>query len=123
MTGTMDRSCRQRRVAACLSQRGKESRRCRQASGVKASTAPVSAASSSARIAFLHLVGEAMLVAAGVAGSMLAIAIEVTDPRLHDVAIPLAGVVVGLWVVAAISLTLRALRRSWFPIPARISRS
>lgn len=81
---------------------------------MKASTAPVSAASCSARIAFFYLVGEAMLIAAAVAGSMLAIAIEVTDPRFHDVAIPLAGVVVGLWVVAAISLTLRALRRSWF---------
>ena len=61
-----------------------------------------------------------LLIAAVVAGSMLAVAIEVTDPGLHDVAIPLAGVVVGFWIIAAISLTARAFRRAWFPIPARI---
>jgi hypothetical protein len=61
-----------------------------------------------------------LLIAAAVAGSMLAIAIEVTDPSLDDVAIPLAGVVVGFWIVAAISLTVRAFRRTWFSIPARI---
>jgi hypothetical protein len=61
-----------------------------------------------------------LLIAAVVAGSMLAIAIEVTDPSLDDVAIPLAGVIVGFWIVAAISLTLRAFRRGWFSIPARI---
>ena len=43
-----------------------------------------------------------LLVAAAIAGSMLAIAIEVTDPSLGDIAIPLAGVVVGFWIVAAI---------------------
>ncbi len=58
--------------------------------------------------------------AAFVAGSMLAVAIEVTDPNLHDVAIPLAGVVIGFWIIAAISLTAQAFRRAWFPIPARI---
>lgn len=61
-----------------------------------------------------------LLIAAAVAGSMLAIAIEVTDPSLHDVAIPLAGVVVGFWIVMAMSLTVRAFWRNWFPIPARI---
>jgi hypothetical protein len=61
-----------------------------------------------------------LLIAAAVAGSMLAIAIEVTDPSLDDVAIPLAGVIVGFWIVAAILLTVRAFRRTWFPIPARI---
>lgn len=61
-----------------------------------------------------------LLIAAAVAGTMLAIAIEVTDPSLHDVAIPLAGVVVAFWIVAAISLTVRAFWRIWFPIPARI---
>jgi hypothetical protein len=61
-----------------------------------------------------------LLIAAVVAGSMLAVAIEVTDPSLHDVAIPLAGVVIGFWIIAAISLTARAFRRAWFPIPARI---
>ena len=61
-----------------------------------------------------------LLIAAAVAGSMLAIAIEVTDPSLHDVAIPIAGVVIGFWIIAAISLTSRAFRRTWFPIPARI---
>jgi hypothetical protein len=61
-----------------------------------------------------------LLIAAAVAGSMLAIAIEVTDPSLDDVAIPLAGVIVGFWIVAGILLTVRAFRRTWFPIPARI---
>ena len=61
-----------------------------------------------------------LLIAAAVAGAMLAIAIEVTDPSLGDIAIPLAGVVVGFWIVVAISLTLRTFRRTWFPIPARI---
>jgi hypothetical protein len=61
-----------------------------------------------------------LLIAAVVAGSMLAVAIEVTDPSLHDVAIPLAGVVIGFWIIAAISLTARAFRRTWFPVPARI---
>jgi hypothetical protein len=61
-----------------------------------------------------------LLVAAVVTGSMLAVAIEVTDPSLHDIAIPLAGVVVGFWIIAAVSLTARAFRRAWFPIPARI---
>lgn len=61
-----------------------------------------------------------LLIAAAVAGSMLAIAIEVSDPSLNDVAIPLAGVIVAFWIVAAISLTVRAFWRTWFPIPARI---
>lgn len=61
-----------------------------------------------------------LLIAAAVAGSMLAIAIEVSDPSLHDVTIPLAGVIVGSWIVVAISLTVRAFWRIWFPIPARI---
>jgi hypothetical protein len=61
-----------------------------------------------------------LLVAAVVAGSMLAVAIEVTDPSLHDVAIPLAGVAVGFWIIAAVSLTARAFHHAWFPIPARI---
>ena len=61
-----------------------------------------------------------LLVAAAVAGAMLAIAIEVTDPSLDDIAIPLAGVVVGIWIVAAVCLTVTAFRRTWFPIPARI---
>ncbi|WP_027535735.1 hypothetical protein [Bradyrhizobium sp. WSM3983] len=61
-----------------------------------------------------------LLIAAAVAGSMLAAAIEVSDPSLHDIAIPLAGVVVAFWIVAAVSLTVRAFWRIWFPIPARI---
>ena len=61
-----------------------------------------------------------LLIAAAVAGTMLAIAIEVTDPSLDDITIPLAGVVVGFWIIAAVSLTVTAFRRTWFPIPARI---
>lgn len=61
-----------------------------------------------------------LLIAAALAGCMLAIAIEVSDPSLRDIAIPLAGVVVGFWIVVAISLTVRTFWRIWFPIPARI---
>ncbi len=61
-----------------------------------------------------------LLFAAAVTGSLLAVAIKVTDPNLDDTAIPLAGVVVGIWIVVAISLTARVFQRGWFSIPARI---
>jgi hypothetical protein len=61
-----------------------------------------------------------LLFAAVVTGSLLAIAIAVTDPEVDDIAIPLVGVVVAIWIVAAVSLTARAFRRQWFSIPARI---
>jgi hypothetical protein len=61
-----------------------------------------------------------LLIAAIVAGSMLAVAIKVTDPSLDDAAIPLAGLAVGFWIIAAVSLTARVFRPAWFSIAARI---
>jgi len=61
-----------------------------------------------------------LLLAAAVAGSLWAVAIKVTDPDVNDIAIPVAGVVVGIWIVVAVLLTVRAFRRGWFSIPARI---
>jgi hypothetical protein len=58
--------------------------------------------------------------ASAIAGAMLALAIEVTDPGLHDPTIPLAGVLIALWIVAGVSLTLRAFRREWFVVAGRI---
>ena len=61
-----------------------------------------------------------LLFAAAVSGSLWAVAIGVTDPEVDDLAIPVAGVVVGIWIVIAVSLTARAFQRGWFSIPARI---
>jgi hypothetical protein len=59
-------------------------------------------------------------VAAAIAGAMLVFAIHVTDPSLHDWRFPLAGITIALWIVAAITLIVRAFRRDWFVIPGRI---
>jgi hypothetical protein len=59
-------------------------------------------------------------IAALIAGAMLVFAIRVTDPSLHNWRIPLAGITIALWIVAAITLIVRAFRRDWFTIPARI---
>jgi hypothetical protein len=61
-----------------------------------------------------------LLFAAPVTGSLLAVAIKVTDPNLDDTTIPLVGVVVGIGIVISILLTARAFRREWFLIPACI---
>ena len=59
-------------------------------------------------------------VAAAVAGAMLALAIKVTDPSLHDPTISVVGVLFAVWIVASVSLTLRAFRREWFVVAGRI---
>jgi len=61
-----------------------------------------------------------LLFAAAVTGTLLAVAIKITDPNVDDIGIPLAGAVIGFWIIVAISLTTRAFRRDWFSIPARI---
>ena len=61
-----------------------------------------------------------LLAAAVVTASLLAVAIKVTDPNVDDTAIPLAGAVIGIWIVVAVSLTARVFWRGWFSIPARI---
>jgi len=58
--------------------------------------------------------------AAVVAGAMLSLAIMLTDPSLHDPAFTWTPVLAAFWIVAAVSLTLQALRRGWFPILGRI---
>jgi len=58
--------------------------------------------------------------AAIVAGGMLSLAIMLTDPSLHDPAFTWTPVLAAFWIVAAVSLTLQAFRRGWFPIFGRI---
>jgi hypothetical protein len=53
-------------------------------------------------------------------GVMLALAIKLTDPTLHDPMIRGAGALVGLWMVASVLLTGRAFRQKWFDIAGRI---
>ncbi len=59
-------------------------------------------------------------IAAVVAGGMLSLAIMLTDPSLHEPAFTWTPVLVAYWIVAAVSLTLRAFRRGWFPVFGRI---
>lgn len=58
--------------------------------------------------------------AGAIAGAMMAIAITLTDPSLHDPIVRTAGVLAAFWVIAAVSLALRAFRRDWFAIAGRI---
>jgi len=53
-------------------------------------------------------------------GAMAGLATKLTDPSLNDPAFVLTGAAIGVWVVAVICLTVRAVRRPWFEIPARI---
>ena len=59
-------------------------------------------------------------IAAAIFGAMLGLVIKLTDPSLHDPVYTWTPVLIACWIVAAMSLTLRAFRRSWFPIFARI---
>jgi hypothetical protein len=58
--------------------------------------------------------------AALVAGVMQALAIVVTDPSLHDPTNRISGVLIAIWIVSAISLSLRTVRRAWFEVASRI---
>jgi hypothetical protein len=58
--------------------------------------------------------------AALIAGAMLALTIKLTDPSLHEPAYTWTPVLIALWIVAAVTLTLRAFRRGWFTIFGRI---
>ena len=64
-----------------------------------------------------------LLPATGVVGLMLALAIVVTDPSLNDPTNSRAGVLIALWIVGAVSLSLRAFRYGWFDIAGRIAGS
>jgi hypothetical protein len=59
-------------------------------------------------------------IAAIVVGAMLALAIMLTDPSVHDPAFTWTPVLAAFWIVAAVALTLHAFRRGWFPIFSRI---
>ena len=59
-------------------------------------------------------------IAANVIGAMLSLVIMLTDPSLHDPAFTWAPLLAAFWIVAAVSLTLRAFWRNWFPIFGRI---
>jgi hypothetical protein len=59
-------------------------------------------------------------VAAMLIGAMLGVATTLTDPTLHDPAIPMIAILIALWIVAAIGLSGHAFWHGWFPIAARI---
>jgi hypothetical protein len=58
--------------------------------------------------------------AAAIFGAMLGLTIRLTDPSLHESAFTWTQVLIAFWIVAAVSLPLRALWRGWFPIFGRI---
>jgi hypothetical protein len=58
--------------------------------------------------------------AAMIVGAMLALTIKLTDPSLHEPAFTWTPVLIAFWIIAAMSLTLRAFRRGWFAIFGRI---
>jgi hypothetical protein len=68
----------------------------------------------------LRLLPWLLPVAALVAGAMLALAIMLTDPSLHEPAYTWTPVLIAFWMVGAIALTLRAFQRGWFAIFGRI---
>ncbi|MGH6727623.1 MAG: hypothetical protein ACREB8_13935 [Pseudolabrys sp.] len=53
-------------------------------------------------------------------GAMLALAVKLNDPSLHEPAYTWLPVLIACWIVAAVVLTLRAFRRGWFSIFGRI---
>jgi len=53
-------------------------------------------------------------------GAMAAITTRLTDPTLHDPAVQRLGLFIGLWIVTAAALGMRAFHRSWFHVPIRI---
>jgi hypothetical protein len=59
-------------------------------------------------------------VAAIIGGTMLALAIFLTDPSLHDPLFTWTPLVAAVWIVLAVALTLRAFPRRWFAIFGRI---
>src|ERR1035437_8649151 len=71
---------------------------------------------------FLHarLRSSAEPAAAAIFGTMLGLTIKLTDPSLHEPAFTWTQVLIAFWIVAAVSLPLRAFWRGWFPIFGRI---
>lgn len=58
--------------------------------------------------------------AAVIAGAMFAVVIHLTDPSFHDHTIARVGIAVAFWILAAVCLTARAFRQSWFETAGRI---
>lgn len=58
--------------------------------------------------------------AALICGAMLALTIRLTDPSLHELSFTVLPVLAALWIILAVTLTLRAFYRGWFAIVARI---
>jgi hypothetical protein len=54
------------------------------------------------------------------AGMAAALAIVVTDPSIRDPSNRIAGVVIALWLIAAVALNVRDFRQPWFDIAGRI---
>ena len=51
---------------------------------------------------------------------MLGLVIRLMDPSLHEPAYTWTPVLIAFWIIVAVSLTIRAFWRGWFPIFARI---
>ncbi len=58
--------------------------------------------------------------AAIVQGAMLALAVFLTDPSLHDPLFVWTPLLAAFWIAGAVALTLQAFRRRWFAIFGRI---
>jgi hypothetical protein len=58
--------------------------------------------------------------AAMIAGAMVAVAIRLFDPSVHDAWFPAAGVAFAFWILTAICLTMRSFRQAWFETVGRI---
>ena len=84
-------------------------------------TGPISyLAAGFALVSSAHLRPYVTPAAAAIFGAMLALTIKLTDPSLHDPAFTWTPVLAGLWIVAAISLTVRAFRQHWFSVFGRV---
>ncbi len=59
-------------------------------------------------------------IAALIVGAMLALVIKLTDPSLHAPAYTWAPLLLACWIIAAVTLTLRAFRQRWFAVFGRI---
>jgi hydrogenase/urease accessory protein HupE len=58
-----------------------------------------------------------------VMGALLAVATGLTDPTVNGLAVPCAGVAIGVWIVAVAALAAGAIDHPWFVIAARIAGS
>jgi len=58
--------------------------------------------------------------AATIFGAMLGLTIKLTDPSLHEPAFTATPLLAACWIVATVTVTLRAFWRGWFPVFGRI---